>query len=171
MPRKISEGMQSGIGRGTGALPYYHWFAGQQFRPNGKMPIDAHKCCALSIKLVLNATEGCLNIENCLNQVRGNLDEYVMREYKVEESDQETFLNLYYGDFYHIHPGLDQDRLIPCLKQLKSTLRRHYPDGSPLRELLMWVDRAIVWVEKWLIKIRLNSAKYRGNDFGPQPRL
>jgi len=171
MPRKTLKGMQSGNGLETDALPYNHWFAGQQFRPNGKMPIDAHKCCALSIKLVLKATEGCLNIENCLNQVRGNLDEYVMREYKVEELDQETFLNLYYGDSYHIHPGLDQNRLIPCLQQLKSTLRRHYPDGSPLRELLMRVDRAIVWVEKWLIKIRLNAAKYRGNDFAPQPRL
>lgn len=153
MPRKNSDGTWSTNGYIKGALLYNHSFAGQQFRPNGKMPIDAHQRGALIIKSVLKATEGRVHVENCLNQARGNLDEYVMREYKCDELDQKTFLNLYYDGPDYTHPDkLDRDQLVPYLEELKSTLRRHYPDGSPLRELLMWVDRAIAWVEKWLSK-------------------
>ncbi|MVZ97920.1 hypothetical protein EUU23_09395 [Sphingorhabdus sp. IMCC26285] len=172
MPRKISKGMRSGNASRKGALLYNHSFAGQQFRPNGKMPIDAHQRSALIIKSVLKATEGRLHVENCLNQVRGNLDEYVMREYKVDELDQETFLNLYYDGLDYTRPDkLDRDQLVPYLEELKSTLRRHYPDGSPLRELLMWVDRAIVWIERWLGQTQPYLAKHLANDLEPQPRL
>lgn len=55
------------------------------------MPIIAHQRCAHIIKSVLKSTDGRLQIEDSLNQVRGNLDEYVMREYKRDELDRETF--------------------------------------------------------------------------------
>lgn len=172
MTRKNSNGARSKNVRRKGALPYNHSFAGQQFRPDGRMPIGAHQRCALVIKSVLKATEGRLHVENCLNQVRGNLDEYVMREYKRDELDQKTFLNLYYDGPDYTHPvNLDRDQLVLYLEELKSTLRRHYPDGSPLRELLMWVDRAIAWIERWLSQTRPNPAKHRVNDLEPQPRL
>lgn len=129
---------------------YNHIVAGRQKRPNAQMPINAHQAVAKLLKSILAVTERHPTVRDNLNFVRGELDEWVMREYTVEELDQETFLNLYYGTD-RATPGTPvaiSDLLLGFL-QIEQILSTYYPDCGPVRELGAKLRQAMRTIRSW----------------------
>ena len=125
------------------AIVYGH-VCGRQLGPNGSMPISSHQEVGWLLKSVLAESTGRKGVQACVNMIRGNLDEWVMREFTIEELDQPTFLNLYYwtGDRQSFVP-IDDDEIVRRLELVKKILARDYPDCGPLRSLLKFADRAV----------------------------
>ena len=128
------------------AIAYGH-VCGRQLRPNGSRPISSHRAVGGLLQSVLAATAGRKGVQDCVNMIRGDLDEWVMREFTVELLDQQTFLSLYYGadDRQSFRP-IDDDEIVTRLVLVKEILARHYPDCGPLRLLLKFADRAIALI-------------------------
>lgn len=140
-------------------VTYNHIFAGPQPRPDVRMPVAAHQEVANLLKWVWIAAAGRDGVRNRIDEIRGELDEWVMREYGIDELDQETFLNLYYpAHGYQLYPTLGLDEMVRCLETVKEILALHYPDCAPLRSLLALANRAIASIHTWKVKAKTRQA-------------
>ena len=141
------------------AIIYAH-VCGPELRPNGSMPIERHQQVGRLIKSVLAATLGHRGIQNCLNMVRGDLDEWVAREFTRDELPQSTFFCLYYGENERGLEGpTDCEMIVEQMELVKKIVTSSYPDCAPLRSLLKLADRAIVMIRKRKIT---SCARQRG---------
>ena len=113
------------------------------------MPIESHQQVGRLIKSVLAATLGHRGIENCLNMVRGDLDDWLAREFTRDELSQSTFFCLYYGkNERELEGPTDREIIIERVELMKKIVTSSYPDCAPLRSLLKFADRAIVMIRR-----------------------
>ena len=134
--------------KAANVITYGH-VCGQELRPNGSMAIERHQEVGRLIRSVLAATLGHNGIKNCLNMIRGDLDEWAMREYGLQQLPQSTFLSLYYGENERGPEGpTDWEAIVGQVELVKKILASSYPDCAPLRSLLKAADRAIVMIRR-----------------------
>jgi len=138
--------------RKRASVAYTEGFFGRRLRPDGKMPIEAHREVGRLLKSVLAAAEKRAGASSRIKRMRHELDEWMMREYNSRVLDQETFSNLYY------HEGngdpqspIDRGEMIRRLETAKAILSRQYPDCPPLDALTDQADKAIASLRSWRI--------------------
>ena len=130
-------------GKVRNAIAYEH-LDGRKLRPRGLMPISRHQEAGRIIRSVLDATPGLRGVQNRLNGVRSELDEWVMREFP--KLPQPIFLSLYFEENATPLFRTDREGHLGRLKLMNEILTSSYPDCAPLRSLLKLVDRAIVMI-------------------------
>lgn len=135
------------------SVGYVQTFVGQQRRPKGRMPIEAHAEVGRLLKSVLTATYQRKGVYNRVNAVRSELDEWTQREYNHAELPSEQFFELYYHEsgstFERTLPVAERARHDDSLAQAKQMLSAHYPDCPPLRSLLKKIDAAQKSLQTW----------------------
>ena len=162
MPTQISSNkpkqLVSRIPRALGATPtieYMRTFMGPSLRPNGKMPLSAHEEAGRLLKEVYAASYHRKGVYRSVGSIRTTLDEWAMREYPDHENPtNEEFFKLYYHGpsptFQRHLSQAERDRHIAGLRRVQEIVVTHYPDTTPLRELLKSIDRAIRLLEAWI---------------------
>lgn len=145
-PRTAANGPRRTVG-------YVQTFVGPQRRPKGTMPIEAHTEVGKLLKSVLAVSYNRKGVYNRVDRVRGELDEWVQREYSSEELPNEQFFDLYYhGSKSSAARKLsleEREFHIGNLGQVKQILASHYPDCPPLRALLKALDAASNSMRTW----------------------
>lgn len=135
--------------KAANAITYGH-VCGPELRPNGSMTIEQHQEVGRLIKSVLAATLGHRGIENCLNMIRGDLEEWAARELTRVELQQSKFLGLYYEQGEHEpEEEIDKREIVKRVELVKRILARSYPDCVPLRSVLRYVDRTLTMIRRW----------------------
>ena len=131
------------------AITYGH-VCGPELRPKGSMPIETHQQVGRLIKSVLAATLGHRGIQNCMNMIRGDLDEWVMREFTTDELPQSTFFCLYYGQGEHVsQEAIDKREMVKRVELVQTILASNYPNCAPLRSLLSLAGRTVSLIRNW----------------------
>jgi hypothetical protein len=114
------------------------------------MSIAAHRQCGLLLKTVGVAAMGRAGVQNLEFGIRGELDEWVMREYGRAGLDQATFLSLYLpGPPIGSTTAIDRVEMVQMLNSVGAILVQHYPDCAPLRRLLKMIERAVTSIVRW----------------------
>jgi hypothetical protein len=108
-----------------------------QWRPNGKMSLSSHTQAGRLLKALTESDQLPRRIEQRINHVRSELDEWVQREYTVAELPHEVFSELYYGTADAI--GM---KAADMIDRISTLLSRSYPDCAPLRDLLRSLETA-----------------------------
>ena len=133
----------------------YIWtFVGPQRRPKGQMPIEVHAELGGLQKSVLAATHHRKGVYNRVDAIRSELDEWIQREYKPTELQNDQFIDLYYRDaasptFSRSLSNEERARHADSLAQVKAILGKYYPDCAPLRAMLKRADTAIASLHSW----------------------
>lgn len=135
-------------------VQYVRAFVGPQRRPKDRMSIDMHSQVGTLLKSVMSATYYRKGIYKRVDNIRCELDEWVMREYTPLELPHEVFSELYYGTA----PASTHAKSLPVekrvelrtsLDQVKVHLSESYPECPPLRSLMKKLDAAIDSLEHW----------------------
>lgn len=134
---------------------YVQTFVGPRRRPNGQMPISAHREVGRLLKEVLVASYYRKRVYNRVNAVRSDLDEWTMREYDRSALSDEEF-----GDLYYHESGVSPRRIteglaaqcIANLQKARELMQKHYPECAPLRRLLGFLDDGEKALRTWVSK-------------------
>ena len=136
--------------KGSADIKYAQTFYGPQFRPNARMPIEAHAECGLLLKQVAIAAEGRAGAREPVNYARGSLDDWAMREYTTTELPNKLLQYLYLpGPNLALSVQFTPDELIDKLFRSKDILELHYREGKALGKLLRELDHAVSSLRKW----------------------
>lgn len=133
---------------------YVMTLVGPQRRPNARMPIETHTEIGALLKSVLAATYYRKGAYNNVNAIRGELDEWVQREYNTNELSDEQFSNLYYrgegnSTFSRTVSSDECDRHVESLSRVKTALIKYYPDCTPLRAMVKKLGVATKSLHGW----------------------
>lgn len=135
------------------SIAYNMFLSGPSRRPTGRMPLDAHAAIGRLLKGVLVGTEKRAGVHKRANSIRCELDDWVQCEYNHDEMSHEVFSNLYYqllpDDDPLSLPPEGVSRHIESLEEVKTLLASHYPDSTPLRDMLRKTDMAIASLKTW----------------------
>lgn len=128
------------------SVAYSGLFVGAQRRPAGKMSLEAHEEVGTLLGSVLSISFHRKGVENKLNEVRSELDEWVQREYDDSELSLVQLNDLYYCHIDRTYPKhLGAEEIVEktaCLLKAKSILSENYPDCRPLLKVLEKLDKA-----------------------------
>lgn len=124
-------------------------------RPNGRMPLSAHKEAGRLLKEVYSATYWRKGVYNRVNIARSILDDWLMLEYPDHE---ELPMHVYNQIYFHVPPRSFDRRISPeerarhiaSLRKVQDLVAVHYPDSAPLQALLKKLDGAIEALESWI---------------------
>lgn len=123
-------------------------------RPHGRMPVKAHQQAARLLNELHGRSYFRPGVNNPINRVRSELDDWVMREYTEKELPQEIFSKLYYGQDYavgnrRITTG-EAAGLMAKINLIDQILTTHYPQSAPLGYVTTMLKRASKAMERWV---------------------
>jgi hypothetical protein len=135
---------------------YVQTFVGPQRRPKGTMPIGAHREAARLLNEVLLQATRRKGVQSRTDWVRGELDEWCMREYTPADLSGKEFSDLYYGDYgitIRSTPAAgERSSCIERPRRVQKIVCEHYPDCAPLRRLTGKLDLAIASLASWRLE-------------------
>lgn len=131
-------------------IPYFQTFFGPRVRPDGRMPIEAHRECGGLLRQVIKAVENRRGAHTLVLYSCNTLDDWAMREYTPAELDNETLAGLYCpgpapDPEVHASPA----SLIDRLERVKLILKAHYPRGLAMHRMIADLDNAIKSISTW----------------------
>lgn len=125
------------------------------YRPNARMSLKAHQEVADILNMLRNALEYNKRALNAVTATCNELDEWVQKEYTDRsELPDNVHSEMYYGndDNTPAETSPTPERIAElqklCLK-VKHVLKGSYHDCKPLQALLLKMDQAIKWMDKW----------------------
>lgn len=127
----------------------------QEPRP-GRMPIEVHEEVGQKLKSVLADSFKRDGVFNRLNIVRGELDNWIQREYDPIALPMERFSEVYYGSepkptFSSSLPPSQVAKHVLELQNVKQIIERYYTK-SQAKSVLTRIDSAIKSLQTWAIK-------------------
>ena len=123
-------------------------------KPNGKMPVEVHEEIGALLKAGIGRCADRAGVSSRLDRVRSKLDNWLEHEYSRDELDSSRFFDVYYhGDrpkpFGKRLQDSERLSLLNDVDQVERTLKRHYPDCAPLRELIRQLHAARKSITGW----------------------
>ncbi len=136
------------------------------YRPNARMSLKAHQEVADILNMLRNALEYNKRALNAITATCNELDEWVQKEYTDRsELPDNVHSEMYYGndDDTPAETSPAPERIAElqklCLK-VKHVLKGSYHDCKPLQALLLKMDQAIKWMDKWPA-VKKDSTRFR----------
>lgn len=125
-----------GMVRGK-AVVYGNVLAGGCWRPDARMPLEAHKQAANHLKELLGRGGLRSRAYYRIDHVRSELDEWVQREYGRADLPDDVFHSLYYG-----RVTSSDTEPMDLVQSVERLLLDHYPDCVPRRDMLRCLTTA-----------------------------
>jgi hypothetical protein len=118
------------------------------------LPLSALRVAGRLLKEVFGTCWVRIGVYKRLDAARCMLDDWAMVEYPDQKTlPNDQFFTLYYGGTRKprqrdLDP-IEQAKHIASLRQVKNILKRHYPDGQPVRAILKELNAAIKSLQSW----------------------
>lgn len=131
-------------------IPYFQTFFGPRVRPDGRMPIEAHRECGHLLRQVIQAVERRRGAHTLALYSCNTLDDWAMREYTHAELGNNTLFGLYCpGPTLDAKACVSRASLIDRIQRVKLILAAHYPKGLALRRIVRDLDGVIKSISNW----------------------
>ena len=124
------------------------------------MPLVNHQEVGKMLKAVRGAAIKRAAVKSNIDRIRGDLDEWVMREFPRDAFDNFFLNEIYYNDASGpLRTSMARAEMNRLLEEAKSILIENYPNCASLRLQLRRADRAINSIRKWR-----DSPRVRGRN-------
>lgn len=119
------------------AVPYAAlWGHRVAWRPNGRMPLEAHQRIGDIIQGARASSHLTSPLWTRLGVIRYELDEWVQREYTTAEVPDDQYRALYRAT----RTALIADSLLDGLDEVVVLIQQHYPDCAPRRRMVRRIE-------------------------------
>lgn len=140
-------------------VPYGAFFDPQQRRkPRATMPISSHTKAGKIIKSVLHSREKPWSVNKRMDSIRSTLEDWMGIEIGPNDPDGFDFFDVYYRNAdekgRYAEAAKSSIGLVEILNELKTNLRKHYPDCAPLRRQTSKIDTSISLIKEHVDRSR-----------------